>query len=194
MKGERFARMHCSVARAAAVVADRWTVVILRDLFLGLNRYEDLRADLGIATNILADRLDHLVAEGVVERVAYQERPVRYAYELTDVGRDLYGVVLTLLTWGDQHRSVVGPPLLLVHEACGSAAEARVTCSHCGGELRPEEVRHAPGPGGRTEPGTALVHTVLRGAGRRGEPAGEGQPPDDQRLRRLPGEGQLGQP
>ncbi|MFF1697328.1 winged helix-turn-helix transcriptional regulator, partial [Streptomyces sp. NPDC058257] len=66
MKGERFARMHCSVARAAAVTADRWTVLILRDLFLGLNRYEDLRADLGIATNILADRLEHLTAEGVV--------------------------------------------------------------------------------------------------------------------------------
>ncbi|GAA4011901.1 helix-turn-helix transcriptional regulator [Streptomyces sp. NBC_01352] len=184
MKGERFARMHCSVARAAAVVADQWTVVILRDLFLGLNRYEDLRADLGIATNVLADRLDHLVAEGVVERVAYQERPVRYTYELTDAGRELYGTVLTLLTWGDRHRAVAGPPLVLVHETCGHAAQARVTCSHCGDELRPGEVRHTPGPGGRTEPGTALVHTVLDGAGLHG--AGQ--------LGRLHGEGQLGQP
>ncbi len=153
--------MHCSVARAAAVVADQWTVVILRDLFLGLNRYEDLRADLGIATNILADRLDHLVAEGIVERVAYQERPTRYEYELTDAGRELYGVVLTLMTWGDRHRAVAGPPLRLVHETCGHAAEARVTCSRCGGELVPEAVRHVPGPGGETGPGTALVHTVL---------------------------------
>ncbi|MEV0169826.1 helix-turn-helix domain-containing protein [Streptomyces sp. NPDC050803] len=161
MRGERFARMHCSVARAAAVVADQWTVVILRDLFLGLSRYEDLRADLGIATNILADRLDHLVAEGIVERVAYQERPPRHEYRLTDSGRELYGVTLTLLTWGDRHRAVAGPPLVLFHETCGSAAEARVTCSECGTELRPDEVRHLPGPGGRTGPGTALVHTVL---------------------------------
>jgi DNA-binding HxlR family transcriptional regulator len=166
MKGDRFARMHCSVARAAAVAADQWTVVILRDLFLGLNRYEDLRADLGIATNVLADRLDHLVAEGVVERVAYQERPVRHEYTLTPAGRDLYGVVLTLLTWGDRHRAVAGPPLRLVHETCGRPAEPRVTCAHCGGELTPEDTRYAPGPGGRTAPGTALVHTVLPGAER----------------------------
>jgi DNA-binding HxlR family transcriptional regulator len=181
MKGERFSRMHCSVARAAAVVADQWTVVILRDLFLGLNRYEDLRADLGIATNILADRLDHLVAEGVVERVAYQERPVRYEYELTDAGRELYGVVLTLLTWGDRHRAVAGPPLVLVHEACGDVAQARVTCSECGGELKAGEVRHAAGPGGRRAPGTALVDTVLHGVGQAGEAE-------------LHGEGQIGQP
>ncbi|MGP4008943.1 winged helix-turn-helix transcriptional regulator [Streptomyces sp. 4N124] len=161
MRGERFARMHCSVARAATVVADPWTVVILRDLFLGLNRYEDLRTDLGIATNILADRLDHLVTERIVERVAYQERPTRYEYELTDAGRELYGAILTLMTWGDRHRAVAGPPLTLVHETCGGQIEARVTCSECGEELRPGEVRHAAGPGGETGPGTALVHTVL---------------------------------
>ncbi|MEU4995427.1 helix-turn-helix domain-containing protein [Streptomyces sp. NPDC021622] len=161
MKGERFARMHCSVARAAAVMADQWTVLILRDLFLGLNRYEDLRADLGIATNILADRLEHLTAEGVVERTAYQERPVRHEYVLTESGRDLYGAVLTLLTWGDHHRPEGGPPLIPVHDTCGRPADPRVTCGHCGEELTPETVTHTPGPGGRTAPGTALVHTVL---------------------------------
>ncbi len=162
VRSERFAGMHCSVARASAVVADQWTVLILRDLFLGLNRYEDLRADLGIATNILADRLDHLVAEEVVERVAYQQRPARYEYVLTSAGRELYGVVLTLLTWGDRHRVVAGPPLVPVHSACGRPADPRVTCGHCGGELTPEDVTHTAGPGGRTAPGTALVHTVLR--------------------------------
>ncbi|MER5254755.1 helix-turn-helix domain-containing protein [Streptomyces sp. NPDC002855] len=162
MRGERFARMHCSVARAAAVTADQWTVLILRDLFLGLNRYEDLRGDLGIATNILADRLDHLTAEGIVERRVYQERPVRHEYVLTPAGRDLYGTVLTLMTWGDRHRPEVGgPPLLPVHDTCGHPAEPRVTCAHCGGELTPDTVTHTPGPGGRTAPGTALVHTVL---------------------------------
>ncbi|MGW5865494.1 winged helix-turn-helix transcriptional regulator [Streptomyces sp. NPDC055239] len=162
MRGERFARMHCSVARAAAVTADRWTVLILRDLFLGLNRYEDLRADLGIATNILADRLEHLAAEGVVERRAYQDRPVRHEYVLTPAGQELYGTVLTLMTWGDRHRSGgEGPPLLPVHDTCGHPAEPRVTCAHCGGELTPGTVTHTPGPGGRTAPGTALVHTVL---------------------------------
>ncbi|RJL23095.1 winged helix-turn-helix transcriptional regulator [Bailinhaonella thermotolerans] len=157
MDRNRFADIHCSVSRAAGVAADPWTLLILRDLFLGLNRYEELRRDLGIATNVLADRLDRLVADGLAERHAYQDNPLRHAYRLTPAGRDLYPVLLTLLAWGDRHRSEGGPPLRLLHADCGHPAVPSLTCSHCGGALTPETTTAAPGPGGRAAPGTALV-------------------------------------
>lgn len=100
----RFADIPCSVSRAAGAIADPWTLLVLRDLFLGLRRFEELRQDLGIATNILTARLDHLVAERLVERRRYHAHPPRDEYLLTDAGRDLHGIVLALLAWGDRHR------------------------------------------------------------------------------------------
>src|SRR3982750_968444 len=96
---DRFAAMHCSIARTAGVIADPWTLLVLRDLFLGVNRYEELRRDLGIATNMLADRLERLVADGLAERRRYQERPPRDEYLLTARGRDLFTVALTVMAW-----------------------------------------------------------------------------------------------
>src|SRR5690349_8852205 len=130
---DRFADIHCSVARAGGLVADPWTLLILRDLFLGLRRYEELRRDLGVATNVLADRLDRLVSAGLAERHRYAERPVRHEYRLTDAGRDLYGVVLALMAWGDRHLAAEGPPLRLIHAACGKSAAPTVACDQCGG-------------------------------------------------------------
>jgi DNA-binding HxlR family transcriptional regulator len=160
---DRFAAIHCSIARAAGAVADPWTLLVLRDLFLGMRRYEELRRDLGVATNVLADRLDRLVAEGLAERHPYAARPMRYEYRLTDAGRELYGIVVALMAWGDRHRAGPGgAPMRLVH--AGHAAVPAVTCDRCGEVLTPETVRPLSGPGGRSAPGTALVAEFLGGA------------------------------
>jgi DNA-binding HxlR family transcriptional regulator len=161
MDRERFAAIHCSVARSAGVVADPWTLLVLRDLFLGVGRFETLRRDLGVATNVLADRLDRLVADGLVVRHQYTHRPPRDEYQLTAAGRDLYTVMLTLLAWGDRHRGVDGPPMRLIHTSCGKPTTPKVTCSRCGGELSIDTVTAKPGPGGRTAPGTALIADLL---------------------------------
>jgi DNA-binding HxlR family transcriptional regulator len=158
---DRFAVVHCSVARAAGLVADPWTLLILRDLFLGLHRYDELRQDLGIATNVLADRLDRLVAHGLVDRVAYSQRPLRHEYQLTEPGRDLYGVVLTFMAWGDRHLAPAGPPLRIVHHACGEVTEAVVTCAHCREPLTPDTTSVHAGPGGAPGPGTAVLAVRL---------------------------------
>lgn len=157
MDRDRFAAISCSIARTAGLVADPWTLLVLRDLFLGLHRYDELRRDLGVATNVLADRLDRLVVAGLVRREAYQQAPVRHEYRLTAAGRDLHGVVLALLAWGDRHLAPDGPPLLVVHHDCGHRTAPTVTCDRCGGALTDDSVDVRPGPGGRHGPGTALI-------------------------------------
>lgn len=157
----RFAAVHCSVARASGIVADPWALLILRDLFLGIYRYDELRRDLGIATNVLADRLDRLVEREIVLRRAYQHNPIRYEYRLTEAGRDLYGVILTLMAWGDRHLAPDGAPLRMVHLECGEQTVPTVSCDQCGGRLTPDTVRIEPGPDGRAAPGTAIIATRL---------------------------------
>ncbi|WP_207756413.1 winged helix-turn-helix transcriptional regulator [Nonomuraea cypriaca] len=153
----RFAEMHCSIAQAAGVVAEPWTPLILRDVFLGLRRFDDLVADLGISRNLLARRLEHLIAAGVVEKHPYQERPVRHEYVLTDAGRDIVPALLTLMAWGDRWSTPPGgPPALLVH-SCGERFTPVVTCPHCGGEATADTVTAVRGPGAARGPGTMLL-------------------------------------
>jgi DNA-binding HxlR family transcriptional regulator len=138
----------CSIARTAAVLGERWTLVILRQAFRGMRRFEDIQRDLGIARNILADRLQTLVAEGILERRPYQDRPPRYEYRLTQKGRDLYPVLIALMEWGDRYTAgEAGAPVVLVHEPCGHETSPRFVCDHCGQELDPREMRAEPGPG-----------------------------------------------
>jgi DNA-binding HxlR family transcriptional regulator len=138
----------CSIARTVAVLGERWTLVILREAFQGRRRFEDMQRDLGIARNILADRLHTLVEEGILERRPYQERPPRYEYRLTDKGRDLYPVMVSLMQWGDRYTSgEAGPPVRLVHSRCGHEADPSYVCSHCGEALEAREVRAQAGPG-----------------------------------------------
>lgn len=146
------------------MVGDPWALLVLRDLFLGLTRYDELRRDLGVATNVLADRLDRLVSAGLVTREAYQEAPVRHEYRLTDAGRDLYGVVVALMAWGDRHLAPDGAPMRLVHDDCGHPTVPTVTCDQCGGVLTDATVSVRPGPGGRNAPGTAVVAERLAGS------------------------------
>ncbi len=124
----------CSVARTLEVIGERWTMLVLRDVFLGLRRFDEIQADLGVARNTLASRLDKLVEEGILQRVPYQERPVRHEYLLTAKGLDLWPVIVSLMYWGDEHgQPDGGPPVLLRHRgACGGALDAHRTCETCG--------------------------------------------------------------
>lgn len=137
----------CSIARTLEIVGERWTVLILRDIFLGLRRFSDLQEELGIARNVLSKRLDRLVAEGILQRVRYQERPERFEYRLTDKGRDLWPVVMALMEWGDRYDAPDGPPTLVEHRDCGGTVNARLRCERCGAEVTVREVTARPGPG-----------------------------------------------
>lgn len=161
---QSFGEIACSIARTVDVVGQRWTPLILRDLFAGLTRFEDIRRDLGIASNILAARLDELEGHGVVERRQYQSAPPRYEYLLTDKGRDLYPVIATLLAWGDKWQAGSdGPPALLVHDECGCATTAKTVCAQCGGELSADTTTATAGPGARPGPGTAVIGEFIVG-------------------------------
>jgi DNA-binding HxlR family transcriptional regulator len=153
----RFGEMHCSIAQAVGVVAEPWTPLILRDLFLGLRRFDQLSEDLGISRNLLTQRLDRLRAAGVVEKVAYQERPVRHEYHLTEAGRDIVPALITLMAWGDRWSTPPGgPPALLVH-SCGERFTPTVTCPHCGGPADADTITVVAGPGAAQGPGTMVL-------------------------------------
>lgn len=141
-----FATMQCSIARTLDAIGDRWSLLILRDAFYGVRRFEDFREDLGVARNILTDRLQKLVAHGVLDRVQYEDKPPRFEYRLTDKGRDLLPVVLTMMRWGNKWTQAEKGPVTLTHTTCGHEAEPLVTCSHCGEELRRRDLRLEPLP------------------------------------------------
>jgi DNA-binding HxlR family transcriptional regulator len=127
--------------RAADVLGDRWTILILREAFYGVRRYGDLVRNLGIARNVLAARLKALVADGLLERRRYRTDPDWYEYVLSDAGRDLYGAIVALLRWGEIHLPAAGDQeLRLRHRPCGHRTHAKVVCAACGEELDPREV------------------------------------------------------
>lgn len=148
MKWSELADEPCSVARSVAVIGDRWTLMILRDLFLGVRRFEDFERRLGISRSIIAERLKLLTDEGVLRREAYQDRPLRYEYRLTEKGLALHPVVMAIVHWGDTYYAgEAGPPLLHRHRACGCDFTPVMTCSECGEPLRPRDVEVRTGPG-----------------------------------------------
>jgi DNA-binding HxlR family transcriptional regulator len=137
----------CSVARALAVVGDRWTLLILRDCFLGARRFDEFQASLGLSSHLLSTRLAKLVEEQILERRLYSERPERHEYRLTAKGRDLYPVIGSLLRWGDRWMAgPEGPPFDLVHESCGHPSDPTLSCSACGDPLEPRDLRLEPNP------------------------------------------------
>ncbi len=138
----------CSVARTLAVIGDRWTLLILRDCFLKVRRFDDFQSRLGIGRPILADRLQKLVDHFVLTKMAYQTNPVRYEYRLTAKGLELHPVIMAIVHWGDVHMSgKKGRPLLHRHSACGHLFNPVQVCSSCGEALNPREVVVEPGPG-----------------------------------------------
>jgi DNA-binding HxlR family transcriptional regulator len=133
MRWQDIGETPCSVARCLSVVGDRWTLLILREAFLGTRRFEDFRARLGVTRHRLGDRLRKLVEHDIFERVPYQDRPTRFEYRLTEKGRDLHPVIISLMRWGDRWMAgQEGPPVTLVHRSCGHAMAPELICSECG--------------------------------------------------------------
>jgi DNA-binding HxlR family transcriptional regulator len=172
MERTSFAQMRCSLARGLDLIGDWWSPLILRDLFLGVMRFDELVEDLGISRNLLTRRLRALVASRIIDRVAYQRRPVRYEYRLTEAGRDLVPVLMALMAWGDRWAAPKeGRPIMFRHRRCGREFTARVTCSECGEALDVDDLIALPGPGGAAKRGTKVVaRKLLAASGKR--PAG----------------------
>lgn len=170
MRWDDVDKQTCSVARALSVVGERWTMLILRDAFLGTRRFDQFQKNLGITRHRLAERLTKLVDQGVLVKVPYHERPVRYEYRLTRKGLGLYPVLMSLSRWGDDWMDRgEGAPLEYVHQTCGHKTEPTLTCDECGETLRPEEVMPQLGPAlrglGHSNSAVSLkdIPTLLKG-------------------------------
>lgn len=135
-------RRPSSVARALQVIGDRWSFMIIREAFFRVRRFDDLQTRLGIAPNILTDRLVRLVADGVFRRVQYQTSPDRFEYRFTEMGKDLFGSMIAMLRWGDKWLSGGEPPLILTHTECGKDFEPTVACDQCRQALVATEMRY----------------------------------------------------
>jgi DNA-binding HxlR family transcriptional regulator len=148
MKWNSLEEEQCSVARTVSVIGDRWTLLVLRDCFLRVRRFEDFQARLEVTRHVLADRLRKLVRHGVLRRVPYQSRPKRYEYILTQKGLDLYPIMMSIVHWGDIHMvDERGRPRLYEHKLCGKMFDPVMICSECGQPLSPKEVHVHIGPG-----------------------------------------------
>ena len=142
MKRVSFADMHCSIAQTLEVVGEWWTLLILRDSFLGVRRFDEFVERLGISRNVLTDRLDTLVEHGILERRIYDVAHNRSEYVLTDRGRDLWPVLTALRQWGDRHLFAEGAePIVVRHLGCGHIAAAEMRCASCGELLDARSVR-----------------------------------------------------
>jgi DNA-binding HxlR family transcriptional regulator len=144
MRWSEIAEQDCSVARALSVVGDRWTMIVLREAFMRVRRFEDFQLRTGAPRPILADRLKTLVDNGVLERRQYSEHPERFEYRLTEKGRDLYAVVVSLLRWGDRWMTDRdGPPVKLRHKECGHLMLPELACPECGDWLEARDIEVA---------------------------------------------------
>jgi DNA-binding HxlR family transcriptional regulator len=139
--------MRCSVAQCLEVVGEWWSMLIVRDVFLGVTRFDEIQERLGISRNVLDQRLSRLVDTGVLARVPYSDHPPRFDYRLTDKGRDLWPVLTSMREWGDKYAAPAGPPVLMIHKGCGEVSAAIMTCSSCGQPIGPRDVTVAAGPG-----------------------------------------------
>jgi DNA-binding HxlR family transcriptional regulator len=160
MRWENLAREDCSLARTLAVIGDRWTLMILRDAFLRVRRFDDFEKSLRIARRVLSERLALLVEEGILAKVPYQERPARHEYRLTEKGLELYPAILALVHWGDRHYAgKKGPPIVHTHLKCGHDFRSVLACSECGEALTARDVAV------RGRDATPLSPTGKRGRG-----------------------------
>jgi DNA-binding HxlR family transcriptional regulator len=148
MQRTRFGDMACSIARTMDVIGEPWSPLILRNVYVGLNRFEPLQQSLGISRKVLAERLKWLVGNGVLERVEYSDRPPRHEYTLTEKGWELCDLLMVMVRWGDRWTAgEAGPPVLYRHRACGEISHVEPRCSVCGGPMHATDVDVLPGPG-----------------------------------------------
>jgi DNA-binding HxlR family transcriptional regulator len=141
----------CSIARTLEVLGERWTLLIIRDVFSRRRRFDQIQENLGIARNVLSARLDWLVAEGILERRPYQQRPPRYEYFLTEKGLELWPVMVAMMHWGDRHLTDGGPPVVIRHKDCGGPVDDRGICERCGDRLDARDAYTEHGPGAIAE-------------------------------------------
>ncbi len=142
MRWDQIRDLPCSVARTLSVIGDRWTLLVLRDCFLGARRFDEFQSSLGCSPHLLSTRLARLVEDKILERRPYRERPARHEYRLTERGRDLYPVIASLVVWGDRWMSEdEGPPVDLLHQRCGRRTTPELHCSECGEPLDPREMK-----------------------------------------------------
>ncbi|MFK4066504.1 winged helix-turn-helix transcriptional regulator [Streptomyces sp. NPDC029674] len=159
----------CSIARASDLLGDAWTVLIMRDVLLGIRRFDELAQDLGLSRKVLSARLARLVEEGVLTREQYQASPPREEYVATEKGQELYPVLLALMAWGDKwYAAPAGPPARIRHDACGHVATPVVACDVCQGPLTVADTTQLPGPGGQVGPGTLLLGPLIAARGEQG--------------------------
>ena len=131
----------CSIARTLDIVGEKWALLAVREVFLGNRRFDEMVRQTGAPRDTLAARLRTLVGSGILERRQYSEHPARYEYRLTNAGRDLYPVIVSLLRWGDEHLAGDdGPPLVLEHR-CGHPLVARLVCEACGDPIEARDTR-----------------------------------------------------
>jgi DNA-binding HxlR family transcriptional regulator len=149
MRRTSFEDMNCSLAQCLEAVGEWWTLLIVRDALFGVTRFDDFHARLGIARNVLTQRLEHLMEHGVLTREPYQDNPVRYDYRLTAKGRSLWLVVAAMRQWGDEWAAPDGPPVQTTHAACGNLATVEPVCSECGERIASRDLRPVLGPGAK---------------------------------------------
>ncbi|MDP1632244.1 MAG: helix-turn-helix domain-containing protein [Caulobacter sp.] len=154
-----YSKQTCGIAATLEVVGDPWTLLILRDAFWGVRRFEQWQERLGVARNVLAARLKSLVAHGVLETRAYSERPPRNEYLLTDKGQALRPVLLTMADWGNKQVYGDQAPALFIHDHCDHAFTPRLTCDHCGEGLIPGDLRRTQVNAGAPTVGEALARS-----------------------------------
>jgi len=157
MERKSFSQMDCSVAQCLEVVGEWWTMLIIRDAFLGVTRFDLFQERLGIARNVLQQRLEGLVEQQVMERVPYSEHPPRYDYRLTAKGRDLWPVLNAMRQWGDDYAAPDGPPVVLTHKSCGQVTRADLVCSVCREPIDARSVRAGAGDGRHADQHGVLV-------------------------------------
>jgi DNA-binding HxlR family transcriptional regulator len=147
MQRTDFAEMACSIARTLDVIGEPWSPLILRDVYVGFTRFDQMQADLGISRKVLTERLNHLVERGVLERRPYDERP-RYEYVLTEQGTELVDLLMVMVAWGDKWLAgPAGPPVLYRHHACGQISQVDLRCARCGEPMHARDVDVLAGPG-----------------------------------------------
>jgi DNA-binding HxlR family transcriptional regulator len=161
MRQTSFAGFQCSLAQALEVAGDWWTPLILRDVFAGLSRFDDIVDDIGISRNLLTVRLAKLVEHGLLTSAPYGTHPNRMAYALTDAGSELVVVLMALTAWGDRWRAPEGgAPIVFSH--AGHVCSPAVMCTTCGEPISADKVVLHPGPGGKSGPGARRIGSRLK--------------------------------
>lgn len=148
MQRSPFLDVSCSIAQSLNVIGEWWTLLILRDVFYGVRRFDALHEHLGISRKVLAERLRRLTNEKVLKKVSYQNKPTRFEYRLTRKGLDLLPILLSLMNWGDRWQSEQNQaPVVFLHTDCNHLMTPKLVCSHCNGSLNAGNIEPQPGPG-----------------------------------------------